>query len=98
MFLRGVQKARWTSTPGGSSGGTIPSFEPFGLSVWGLSGVPVKIVSQGVTEVPMDIIPGGFQIKHHSAGVKDTIDIGETFFFSLKMNSQAAPQAYPDPN
>ncbi|HEY6191254.1 MAG TPA: T9SS type A sorting domain-containing protein [Bacteroidota bacterium] len=95
-FIEDATDTNWHSTIE-TNGGTIPSFEPFGLSVWGLSGVPVKIVSQGVTEVPMDIIPGGFQIKHHSAGVKDTIDIGETFFFSLKMNSQAAPQAYPDP-
>jgi hypothetical protein len=78
--------------------GNTPSFPPFGLSCWGLTGVAVQIVSQGITAIPMDIIPGGFVIKPHTVSAKDTIDIGEPFFFSLKMNSQIQPQSYPDAN
>ncbi len=93
-FREDATDTTWHST----IAGLTPSFPPFGPSVWGLSGVPIKIVSQGTTSIPMDIIPGGFKIKAHAVGVKDTIDIGETFFFSAKMQSTAAPLPYPDAN
>src|SRR5258706_1092194 len=85
-FPEDATDTSWHSTIE-TNGGTNPSFAPFGSGVWGMTGFPVKLKPNATNAVPMEMMPGGFQIKPHSPSVKDTIDIGETFFFSLKMNA-----------
>jgi flagellar hook capping protein FlgD len=85
-FIEDATDTSWTSTVD-SNRSPKPSFAPFGLSVWGMGGVPVKLKPNTVNAVPTDIIPGGFQIRPHSPGAKDTIDIGEAFFFAMEMPS-----------
>ncbi len=95
-FLEDATDTTWHSTIE-LNGGTKPSFPPAGLSVWGLSGIPIKLKPNSINAVPTDLIPGGFQIKPHAPSVQDTIDVGEAFFFTLRMNSINELWAYPDP-
>jgi hypothetical protein len=96
-FVEDATDPTWHSTIE-LNGGTSPSFPPFGKAIWGLSGVPTKLVPGVVNSIGMNIIPGGLKIKSHTPSAQDTIDIGEAMFFSLKMNSNPTALPYPDAN
>jgi hypothetical protein len=95
-FIQDATDTTWHSTAD-SNGSSSPSFEPFGSAVWGMGGPSVKLVPNSINSLPMDILPGGFQIKAHPPEVADVVDAGETFFFTMKMPSFFSPQPYPDP-
>ncbi len=94
-FIEDATDTTWHSTAD-SNGSAKPSFTPFGSSLWGMGGVTLKLKPYAAVALPMDLLPGGFQIGPHPPEVTGAIDVGETFFFSMQMPSFSTPHPYPE--